>query len=130
MGLPNTTGVEVGKDYPPIKSDWYPLIFSDDKEATNKDGHPYTKITFDFEDGNRKAWCNLSHGEKSLWMVKKFKLAIGMGDAESDLSQYRGTRVIAFVQDDEYQGKHYPKVTDFKVPEISGIPDIDDGLPF
>jgi len=123
MGLPNTEGVEVGKDYPPVKADWYQLVFKNSEEKSSANGS-YTKLEFDFVDDNRKAWGNLSHLDSALWKVKQFKLAIGMGDKENNLTQYYGTRLTAYVQDHEYQGKHYPEVVEYKAL------DSESGLPF
>lgn len=131
MSLPNTDGVKTN-EFPPIKSDWYELIFEDFEEKTSKARNAYTKLTFKFANTNRQAWDNLSHGESSLWKVKQFKTAIGMKDNEGDLAPYKNTRLKGFCRDEEYEGKHYPRPQEYKsLDDLTNAPlPTDDDNPF
>jgi len=92
MGLPETTDVKSG-DFPPIKADWYEMVFKGFEEKKNKNSDTYTKLELGFAESGRSAWTNMSHQEDFLWSVKQFKVAIGMKDTETDLTPYKGTHL-------------------------------------
>jgi len=114
MPLPDTSGVELGTDYPPVKAGWYEMIFEDYEEKQSKAGNDYTKITLKSTASERLAWCNMNHKEDSLWFVKQFKVALGMPDGEGNLKPYKGTHLYVYLQNREYDGKNYAEAKKFK----------------
>ena len=136
--MPDTTGVELN-DFPPIKEDWYGLIFSDFEEKKDKNNNTYAKLEFTIEGTKRKAWVNLSYDIGFLWKVKQFKAAVGASDTDRNLADFKNVRLKGYVKDELYQGKHYPRVEEFKPygsnltednPESRPEEDSDDQLPF
>jgi len=131
--MPDTSNVET-KEFPPIKVGWYEVVLKDFEEKTGKSGYNYAKLTFEFAEGNRKAWENLSYHPDALFRVKAFKKVIGASDTDSDLSQFMGTRLMAFCKNEEYEGKNQIAITEFKpfgesIPKPMEPKD-DDNLPF
>jgi hypothetical protein len=129
--MPDTTGVE-SNEFPPIKNDWYELILKDFEEKTGKSGYEYAKLSFDFAEGNRKAWDNLSYHPDALFRVKAFKQVIGADDKDTDLRPFMGTRVMAFCKNREYEGKNQIEITEYKALD-NGTPKTpkgDSDLPF
>lgn len=132
--MPDTTGVEVN-DFPPIEADWYELTLTDFEEKTDKNGKLYAKLTFSIGNTKRMAWTNLSYNEKALWKVKQFKIAINANDTDRNLANFKNVRLRGFVKDEEYNGKHYPRVEEFKPYDDQAAtppqnPAADDDLPF
>ena len=134
--LPDTTNAKTG-DYSAIKPDWYDVVFEDFQEKFDKNKNEYTELALR-TDTDRPIWCNLSHQEDFLWKVKQFKVAIGMGDTETDLTPYKGTRLSAFIRNREVEKngekQNYPDVRKFRPfgdsqPQTTAKPD-DDDLPF
>lgn len=132
MGMPNTSNVKSG-DFPAIKADWYPMTFLEFSDEQDKNNEDFTKIELGFIDSERKAWINLSHSEDFLWKVKQFKEAIGMGDSETDLTPYKGAKLMVFAKNRVYEGTNYADPKKFKSMNEKTAPapaKPDDNLPF
>lgn len=119
MGVPDTTNVKK-REFPPIKPDWYDVIFDSFEEKVDKNKDDYTLAIFKPVDSDREIWCNISHQDEFLWKVKEFKQAIGMADSAIDLTPYIGTRLKVFIKNRVAKNKdgedtNYPDIRKFKV---------------
>jgi hypothetical protein len=122
MGLPDTSNVKSG-DFPAIIADWYEMVFVNFDTKVDRNRDSYTEIELNFADSDRPAWANLSHKEDFLWKVKQFKEAIGMPDTESDLTLYKGARLMVFVKNRVFEGSNYPDPKKFKpMPDAEPTP--------
>ncbi|MCK5016254.1 MAG: hypothetical protein KAS32_04205 [Candidatus Peribacteraceae bacterium] len=130
--MPDTTGVET-KEFPPIKPGWYEVTLKEFEEKRGKSGYDYAKLTFEFAEGNRKAWENLSYHPDALFRVKAFKQVIGAKDTDTNLGDFIGTRLMAFCKNEQYEGKNQIAITEFKPYSDGNTPvmpkDVDD-MPF
>ncbi len=133
MQTPDTTNAK-SNEFPPIKADWYEATVSGFEEKTDRNGNAYLEVAFDFVEGNRKAWTNLSYSPDFLWQLKTFKQAIGASDTDTDLDNWKGTRLMIFCKNRMYKEKNQIDVTEFKpygdtTPEMPKD-DNDESLPF
>ena len=133
MPMPDTTNAK-SNEFPPIKPDWYEVLFKDYTEKVDRNGNDYMEVAFDFVEGNRKAWTNLSYSVDFLWQLKAFKEAIGAGDTDTDVDPYKGARLQILCKNRVYKEKNQIDVTDFKpygeTAETEKPRDSDEPLPF
>jgi hypothetical protein len=113
MSMPDTTNAKSG-EFPPITSAWYEVKFSDYEEKRDKNGDLYLEVMFDFVEGKRKAWTNLSYRDDFRWQLKTFKGAVGASDSEEEIEPYKGSRLEIYCENRKYNGKNQINVKEFR----------------
>ena len=146
--VPDTTGVESNREFILFPEGWYSAQLLKAEEKTTASGSPYLNVEFEHSNTRRRFWRTLSYKETALWKFQQFKLAIEMGDAETDLDDHYGSSIEIYVIQETYEGKTRNKVKEYRpyggkdteadiavVNMIDGIEDApkennDDNIPF
>lgn len=113
----NFTGVETRAHVP---DGWYHAKVA---ETSVEEGNqaPYIKWTYELVDPEfkgRKVFDNTSLAPQSLWNLRNLLETLGVdtpdGEAELDLDSYHGLELMLHIENETYEGKERPKVSDFK----------------
>lgn len=103
-------------------------------EVTEEEGNEYNYLKWTFEiveEGKylgRKVYTNTSLSPAALWNLRQLLETLGVetpdDEMELDLEAYAGLELICRVENEVYQGKDRPKVTDY-IP-LEETADVDD----
>ena len=129
--LPDTSGTTAGDDYgfDPITEGNYLLKITKCKTRISKSGKPWLKIWFKSESFPGYAWGDISLSPEKLKKLKQLKVAIGLGDAQTDTEALVGRQVWGHCKDDEGFAS-VDKYADTKEGLEAIEDEIDDDLPF
>lgn len=117
----NFEGVETRKKIP--DGEYHAKVEETSVEEGNE--HPYIKWVFEIvEDGDfqgRKLFYNTSLAPKALWNLRNLLETLGVetpdSETELDLDSYKDLELMVRVENEVWEGKERPKVTDFSPVE-------------
>lgn len=128
----NFTGVETRAHVP---DGWYHAKVSDTSVEEGSQAQ-YIKWTYELMDPElkgRKVYDNTSLAPQSLWNLRNLLETLGVdtpdGEADLDLDSYHGLELMVHIENEVYEGKERPKVSDFKPLDETTSTEDDDEKP-